>query len=265
MRIPLITTLRNKIPFEQRRRLLRSLPRLAQPAWLGTLRRTAPVSDNWGIERGTPIDRHYIERFLHQHRCDIRGHVLEIRDNRYTKSYGTGVIRSDILDINPANLQATVIADLSAADAILADQFDCFILTQTLQFIYETRAAVAHAHRILRPGGVLLATLPCVSRISPRHGLQTDYWRFTVASCTALFGAAFGAEQVTVCSHGNVLTSIAFLAGLAAEELSAQELDACDAYFPLLLTVRALKGAAEQPEQPAALHKLVNKRSDSAG
>ena len=33
-----------------------------------------------GRDRGTPIDRHYIERFLDEHRADIRGRVLEVRD-----------------------------------------------------------------------------------------------------------------------------------------------------------------------------------------
>ncbi|RIK35053.1 MAG: methyltransferase [Chloroflexi bacterium] len=262
MQVPLFTTLRKQIPPEQRQGLLQLLRRLAQPAWLGTMRRTTPLNDNWGIERGTPIDRYYIDCFLRQHVCDIHGRVLEIRDNRYTKSYGMGVIRSDILDINPANQRATVIADLTAADAILADQFDCFILTQTLQYIYDTRAAVAHAHRILRPGGVLLATVPCVTRISPRYGLQTDHWRFTVASCTTLFGTVFGAEQVTVCSYGNMLTSIAFLAGLATEDLSEQELDSHDAYFPLLVTVRAVKQAAELPVGQVTQPTLVDNGSD---
>jgi hypothetical protein len=68
-----------------------------------------------------------------------------------------------------------------------------------------------------------------------------DYWRFTAASCSALFGAIFGTEQVTVRSHGNVLTATAFLNGMAYEELSLRELDVNDEYFPLIITVRAIK------------------------
>ena len=94
---------------------------------------------------------------------------------------------------------------------------------------------------MLRPGGTLLATVPAVSRIAPRYGLTTDYWRFTPASCTALFGEAFGAEYVRVRALGNVLTSIAFLTGMACEELSPHELDTCDDYFPGILTSRAVK------------------------
>jgi SAM-dependent methyltransferase len=237
MQSSIIAKLLQNISLERRRHLRR----LSRPAWLGTIRGTTPLSNEWGFDRGTPVDRYYIERFLEKHRPDIHGRVLELRDSGYTDRYGIDVDRSDVIDINPANTRATIIADLTAADAIHADQFDCFVLTQTLQFIYDTRAALAHAHRILRPGGVLLVTVPSVSRIAPRYGLKTDYWRFTVASCSALFGEVFGAEQVAVRSYGNVLAAIAFLTGMAYEELSRRELEAHDEHFPVIIAIRAVK------------------------
>jgi len=218
--------------------------RLRRPAFLGTLRRVTPLSSEWGFERGTPIDRYYIERFLRRYQADIHGRVLEIRDSSYTQRFGVGVTQRDVLDVDPANAQATLIADLAAADSLPASLFDCFVLTQTLQFIYDTRAAVAHACRVLRPGGVLLATVPAISRIAPRYGLQTDYWRFTAASCRALFETSFGPGQVSLESCGNVLTAMAFLAGMAQEELAPAELEASDPYFPLIITIRAVKPAA---------------------
>jgi len=238
----------------------RRLRRLARPAWLGTLRRLTPLSDYWGFDRGTPVDRYYIERFLEQHRQDIRGRVLEIRDSTYTNRFGSGVVQSDVLDLNPSNAQATIIADLTAAEAVPANLFDCFILTQTLQFIYDTRSAIAHAFRMLRPGGVLLVTVPSLSRLAPRYGPATEYWRFTPASCTALFGEAFGANQITIQAHGNVLSATAFLIGMAQEELSQAELEADDPYFPLIIAVRAVKpadphdtsSAGRTPQQPHA-------------
>lgn len=245
MRARIVANLRERIAPKQRNNLQQRLRRFSRPAWLGTLRRTAPLSDAWGYDRGTPVDRYYVERFLEEHRGDIRGRVLEVKDNGYTARYGTGVERSDVLDIDPSNPAATVIADLTAAGAIPPDLFDCFVLTQTLQFIYETRAAIAHAHRILRPGGVLLVTVPAVSRLDRR---LADYWRFTGASCSALFGEVFGAEQVTVRSYGNVLAAITFLTGMAYEELSRRELETHDALFPVIIAVRAVKrcGSSDQ-------------------
>ena len=240
----MLNSLREKIRArttpEQRQQILQRLHRLSRPAYLGTIRRTSPRSNSWGYDRGTPIDRYYIDRFLAKHKSDIRGNVLEVKESHYTQRFGRGVERSDILDIDPANPYATIIADLAAADTVPSDMFDCFVLTQTLQFIYETRSALGHAHRILRPGGVLLATRPVVSRIA-RSLKPVDYWRFTAASCQQLFAEEFGVEQTTVYTYGNVLTGVAFLTGMAYEELSRRELEANDEYFPVIVAVRAVK------------------------
>ena len=217
----------------------KSLRRTTRPALLGTLRRTSPLSDVWGFDRGNAVDRFYIESFLTEYRQDIVGRTLEVQDSGYTKKYGTGVTHCDVLDIDSSNKDATLMADLSTADPLPSDAFDCFILTQTLHFIYDTRAAIRHAYRILRPGGVLLVTVPSVSRITPES--KNDYWRYTAASCSLLFEEAFGRENTTVNSYGNVLTCIAFLTGMAAEELSRQELGKNDEAFPLIIGVRAVK------------------------
>ncbi len=217
------------------------LRRRLRPAWLGPLRRTSPLSDRWGLDRGWPVDRYYIERFLDRHRTDIRGHVLEIQDTLYTGRFGHSLERADVLDIDPHNPRATIVADLAAADAIASDSFDCFVLTQTLQLIYDVHGAVRHAHRILRPGGVLLASVPSVSRVVPRDEAAFDYWRFTPDACRRLFGDVFGNDNVSVEGHGNVLVAIAFLAGMAQEELRPRELDTVDVQFPVVVTVRAVK------------------------
>lgn len=227
-----------------RKRFWRLLRRLRRPAWLGTLRRTSPLSDMWGFDRGTPIDRFYIDGFLSAHRTDIRGTVLEVQNRMYTARYGMGVDRSEVLDIDAANPEATIIADLAAADTIESDQFDCFILTQTLQLIRDTHACIVHAHRILRPGGVLLVTVPFLCRMNPPFEGPFDYWRFTTDSCTALFAEVFGSDMIEVRSHGNILAGIAFFTGMAQEELTRRELEADDKSFPVTITVRAVKRSA---------------------
>jgi hypothetical protein len=239
LRASVATYLERRMRPDRYRRLLQHARRVTQPARLGTLRRTTPLSASWGADRGSPLDRYYIEQFLAEHRRDIRGHVLEVRDSRYTDTYGDNVTRRDVVDIDPANRRATIIADLAAADAIGANSFDCFLLTQTLQFIYDYAGVVAHAQRILRPGGVLLATVPSISRVDRR--LSTDYWRFTAASCTTLFGEIFGADRIQVRAYGNVLAAIGFLTGMAHQELSPAELAAQDECFPLIIAIRAVK------------------------
>jgi hypothetical protein len=226
--------------------LLRGLPaerrawlrRLVQPAYLGALRRTQPLSQRYGFDRGQPVDRYYIEAFLAAHRSDVRGRGLEVKTAAYLHRYNSGLNGYDVLDIDARNPEATVITDLSAAENVPDDQYDCFVLTQTLQFIYDWRAALEHARRMLRPGGVLLVTVPTVSRID-RTLANIDFWRFTPLACQRAFGEIFGEENVSVETFGNVLTSSAFLMGLAAEDLRQDELERNDPLFPVLVGIRA--------------------------
>lgn len=210
----------------------------------GSLRSLSPVSRVFGLDRGQPIDRYYIETFLFHNSTDIQGHILEIGDASYTRMFGRDkVIKSDVLHITPDNPQATLVGNLSTGEGIPSNRFDCLILTQTIPFIYDVPAAIAHAHSALKPNGLLLATFPGISQIS-RYDMDRwgDYWRFTDASAQRLFGDIFGPENVTVKTHGNVLTACAFLQGLAAEELKQAELDYRDADYQVTITVRAVKG-----------------------
>lgn len=235
-----LTTAKTLLSQPTRQGLRKRLRRFRRPAWLGTLRRTTPLSNNWGSDRGTPVDRYYIEHFLKDHRGDIRGRVIEVKNSQYTERFGIDIERREVLDINPHNPEATIHADLAAAHSIPSDSFDCFILTQTLQFIYEPRAALAHARRVLRSGGAILATVPSIIRMDCELD-DIDYWRFTVPSCRSLFGEIFGADRIVIHAYGNVLASTAFLNGMAAEELHRNELDAPDSRFPVVIGVRAVK------------------------
>jgi hypothetical protein len=51
----------------------------------------------------------------------------------------------------------------------------------------------------------------------------------------------FPPELVSVAPYGNVLSAIAFLHGLAAEELRPEELDHHDPDYQVLIAVRAVK------------------------
>jgi SAM-dependent methyltransferase len=224
-----------------RRAARRSDPEPPGELRLGSLRRLTPISDVWGLDRGSPIDRYYIEGFLDRHAEDIRGRVLEVNDDRYTQRFGgERVERSDILHPYEGNPAATVVADLAGAPQIAGDSFDCVICTQTLQYVFESREAVATLRRIVSPGGVVLASVPGTSRLTKAdNDAWGDWWRFTTQSITRLFEEAFEGDEVAVEAHGNVLTAAAQLYGIAAEELTTEELDHRDPNFEVVLTVRA--------------------------
>jgi len=212
---------------------------------LGSLKRTRPISRNYGWERGTPVDRFYIERFLSAHAADVRGRVLEVGDDEYTRRYGGDqVTKSDVLHASPGNPQATLVADLADAPEIPDAGFECVICTQTLLLIYDLKAAVATLHRILAPGGVALVTVPGVSRICREEADEWgDFWRFTSDSASRLFTDEFGTDGVDVQPYGNVLAATAMLHGLAAEEVKPERLDDRDRDFEVLIGVSARRPA----------------------
>jgi SAM-dependent methyltransferase len=253
---------RRALPAPMRRWMVRSATRATRippvgAVRFGSLRRLTPVSSDWGFDRGLPVDRHYIEAFLERHRDRIRGRVLEIDTNEMTLRFGgERVTRSDVLHVAERRPGVTLVGDLSEAPHLPSDAFDCIVLTQTLQFIYDVEAAVRTVHRMLRPGGTVLVTVPGMSPMSQDpDGRWAYYWGFTSLSARRLFEEVFapppssgggpgpaerGEVEVEAC--GNVLAATAFLQGLAAEELTPGELAHRDPAYDLLVTVRATRG-----------------------
>jgi len=207
------------------------------------LRSLKPISRQFGMDRGKPIDRYYIEAFLQKYSQDIQQRVLEIGSAKYSRMFGKEQItHQDVLHAIPGNPNATLVGDLATGDGILSENFDCMLLTQTLHVIYDMKSAIANVHRSLTPGGVALVTLPGISQIS-RYDMERwgDYWRFTSLSAEKLFGEVFGEANVDVTLYGNVLSATAFLYGIAAEEFKKEELIYSDPDYQVLICVRAKK------------------------
>ena len=209
----------------------------------GDLSTTAPVSRQFGFDRGTPIDRYYIEGFLARHAELIRGRVLEVGGSDYSRRFGGERVEAfEVLHATAQGRSTTIVGDLTDPATLPQDAMDCFICTQTFNFIGEVQKAIAGAYFLLKPGGVLLATVAGISQIS-RYDMERwgDYWRFTSASVKKLFQPVFGTDlEIETC--GNVLAATAFLQGLALEDLPEPGLlDTCDEDYQLIITIMARK------------------------
>jgi SAM-dependent methyltransferase len=176
------------------RRWLRHRPPIGLVRF-GSLRRVTPISRRWGYDRGLPIDRYYIEAFVEEHRRDIRGTVLEVREPGYTHQFGSDVKHSEVIVVDPDNTVATIVADLADASQVPDASFDCVIVTQTLQFIYDVRAAVDTIHRILKPRGVVLATFPGIARSRARRKPTTGGSRSSRRRACSPIGSAIGPSR----------------------------------------------------------------------
>lgn len=219
--------------------------------------RLTPTSSYFGFDRGTPIDRYYIQQYLSRFGGSegyatgaIRGRVLEIGGREYVDRFGiagdpadpASVRQVDVLHANAANQEATIVGDLEDPECLPEGTFDCIICTQTLHVIYDFRAALRTMHRGLAEGGVLLLTVPGItSACTPDRDEWGDWWRFTASSVRRLLGEVFAPEDVYAESYGNVLSAVSFLHGLAAEELRAGELDSRDPGYEVTVAARAVK------------------------
>jgi SAM-dependent methyltransferase len=214
------------------------------------LRNVRPHRQRFGIDRGEPIDRFYIERFLATHQELICGRVAEIGDGNYTRRFGgRQVERSDVLDINEKNDQRTMTIDLTQTGSAPEEVFDCIVCTQTLFEICDCVAVIRTFKKMLRPGGVALVTVPgiCQSVRGPMlGGAGNDWWRFTARSASKVFGEAFSDANVTVHTYGNVLTATALLHGLVQEELTQAELEYHDPDYEVIIGIKAAKPKSGQ-------------------
>ena len=209
----------------------------------GDLGGTEPVSRTFGGDRGKPIDRYYIEPFLFRHAGDIRGRAAEMGENLYLGWIGGEKVTEAVVVDHPGsgNPNATLLVDLEAGAGMPEGGLDCFVLTQTLHMVFDVWAAVRTVHRALKPGGVVLATIPGITPIDRADGPEKWFWAMTQSAARRLFAEVFGAENVAVEQHGNVLAATAFLQGLALEEMDTAALDVVDPLFPVTTCIRAVR------------------------
>ncbi|WP_376797507.1 methyltransferase domain-containing protein [Thermogemmatispora sp.] len=193
----------------------------------------------WGFDRGLPIHRYYLERFLQDNSSDIKGHCLEFQEDSYTSRFGgNAVTKIDILHVDDSNPSATIVADLTKPNDIPSDLFDCIICTHVLHVVSDLEKFVAELHRILKPGGVLLVGVPHISMCDPNWH---ELWRFTPEGLRVVLLSSFGDDNVEVKGYGNSLTAAGEIRGLVKHEFTQSELDYNDPRFSIEVCARAVK------------------------
>ena len=202
-------------------------------------RNVGPISTRFGYDRGNPIDRYYIEKFLDINRKLIKGKCLEIHDSNYTKKFGDDrVTVADALDVDRKNKLSNIFSDIRDMSIIKDNTYDTLVITHTIGIVDDYEAAIRECYRILKPGGVLLFTS---ATIGPIWEIEFNYWRFTVPSAKYIFSKYFGEKNVKSESMGNCLAGQAFWVGMSVEDMTPEELNHNDIHFPVIVTVVATK------------------------
>lgn len=201
-----------------------------------------PVSRTFGYDRGQPIHRYYVDRFFQAHADQIRGHCLEFQDPGYLRTFGNGrPSRIDVLDLNPQNPHATIVADMTKPNSLPSDTFDCIVCVHVLHLVYEADVFTKELHRLLAPGGTLLLAVPGTAMIDPDW---TEYRRWTGLGVQTLLRQFFRPSDTLVETYGNSLAAAAEMRGLASDELAPWELNAKDDLFQVEVCGLAVKANA---------------------
>jgi hypothetical protein len=173
----------------------------------------------------------FFERFLRDHAHLVRGRVLEIFDDTYSRTYGGGNVTSFVVDIDGANPRADLVVDLCTPGALRDEQVDTVVLTQTIGLLPDEATALRNLWGALRPGGAMLITNNVVGRVVS-HDQGADVVRHTPLGLRLAVERVLPDALVEGHGFGNLVTSIALLHGISAEELTEEELAVHDPMFP---------------------------------
>lgn len=219
-------------------------------------RRLKPLRD--GRSDGLSTIRYYWYRFLEQNKADIKGLALEIGVTKTIRHFGgSAITRADALDLAAHSPEVRIVADLSRADHVAGDQYDCFVNQFTTAVVYDIEAMLYHSIRLLKPGGVLLVNFWCLDYYLYRGLIMESgqplymYWWFTPIQVeNLLHKMGLNSDDYHLDVYGNLLSRMAFLMNLDAEELTRQELDFQDPGQPLLICARIVKPHDWQVKKP---------------
>jgi len=148
---------------------------------------------------------HYLHRDLREILPTLRGDVLDLgcgsQPYRTWLASGTSYVGADITAENGAEILLVPGEPLPFADA----SFDAVLCTQVLEHVEEAGQLAREMERVLRPGGVIVASAPFIFN---QHGAPHDYRRFTRYGLGRLLPGC-GIEQTRL--QGGIGSSILIL------------------------------------------------------
>jgi hypothetical protein len=202
----------------------------------GQLRRFHAICKGFGFSRGTPVDRYYLNRFVEEIRERVAGKTVELGgvSTNATWYRWSHVTSFTAVDVRPGP-GVDLVGDIHDPGLLPPDSADAVIAFNVLEHCAQPWVVVDNMRSWLRTGGHAFCMVPGAQRI---HQMPSDFWRPMPGAVHWMF-RAFSDHQVR--QYGNPTSVIASYMGIAAEELSAEELDATHPDYPAAICVTARK------------------------
>ncbi len=201
-----------------------------------------PYSRIFGLDRGTAIDRFFIEDFLNKNSNLIIGNILEFGDDRYISKYATKINNSIVFGGKGQNIITKSfnidLTNLSELNSYL-NYFDCIIATNVLNFIFDFDTAIKNLSKIIKADtGTCLITVSGLTSISKfDYERWGDYWRFNDLSMALIFKKYF--SNVDIDFYGNSKLAAAFILGLSKEEIPYNLFQKKDHEYQITIVIKA--------------------------
>ncbi len=199
---------------------------------------TVPVSRIFGSDMGKAVDRKYIEDFLYKNAACIKGTVMEVQNDNYTRRFGGNKVTKSVVSHVKGWGKDCILCNFETGEGVVPNTYDCIICTQTLQYIFDTGSALRNIYSMLKPGGSALITIPGIKPLCEYDNDNWgEYWSFTVKSVSRLLEGICDSEEVQIEQYGNVKTSTAYLYGVCVEELRDVDFEENDPRYPFIISV----------------------------
>ena len=202
----------------------------------GDFKRFTPFCPDFGLTRGTPIDRVYLDKFIAKIASTVTGSALEIGGLSDNKTlYGFHACTEyHGLDLKEAP-GVSYVGDAHDTALFDAGSFESILLFNVLEHCYAPQKVIDNIFCWLKPGGKCFLMVPNAQRV---HDYPADYWRPLPDGIKYLFREY---KEMQLYVYGNPVTLMASMMGVAAEELASNEIDPHHPEYPVVTCVVATK------------------------
>lgn len=210
-----------------------------------------PIGAPWGREA---IERVEIDHWLTKVANGTKGPTcLEWRTILYAHRFfpRCSILYEFLFDSNTSkwsidHKNKKIVGDVSFMKHVSSDVFDTIIATQVFEHVKRPEEAIKELHRILKPGGHLIWTVPSFSVL---HGAPFDFYRYTGPGVKHLFDIA-GFKIHDMAHAGDLFFTLTALMGYGPGDLLAEDFGKSDELFATQIHVHAIKNRFSEARRP---------------